>query len=107
MILEAAFAIAVDGDTLKIQGERVRLWRINAPEIRKARGRAARSVMAARLLQGAAICHVWTKDRYGRHVGQCYVKGEDVAWTLLREGLAEDWPRYSKGYYKVSGYGDT
>jgi endonuclease YncB( thermonuclease family) len=98
MILEAAFAVAIDGDTLRINNERIRLWGINAPEA--GQGRAAKAELAALLAQGATTCHVWTRDRYGRHVGMCFVQGRDIAWRLVRSGLAHDWPKYSKGYYR-------
>lgn len=100
MILEAAFAIAIDGDTLKVGQERVRLWGINSPELSSPYGRASKAELQAALAPGAVTCHVWTKDRYGRHVGMCFVQGQDVAWKLIRANLAEDWPHYSKGYYR-------
>jgi micrococcal nuclease len=108
MILEAAFAIAIDGDTLALRptncllecpAERVRLWGIDAPEMREPRGRAAKAELAALLSQGTTTCHVWTKDRYGRHVGMCFTQGRDLAWQLVAANLAEDWFFYSKGYY--------
>jgi endonuclease YncB( thermonuclease family) len=102
MILEAAFAVAIDGDTLALGDQRVRLWGIQAPELSMPQGRASKATLAALLLEGATTCHVWTKDRYGRRVGQCYVKGEDVAWRLVRADMARDWPHYSKGYYATS-----
>lgn len=102
MILEAAFAIAIDGDTLRLPNEpqSVRLWGVQAPELRDPGGRAAKAELASLLAQGATTCHVWTRDRYGRHVGMCFVRGADVAWRLRAANLAADWPHYSKGYYR-------
>ena len=99
MILEAAFAVAIDGDTLDLNGSRVRLWGINSPELSTGNKGKEAKVALQTLLKNGVVCHVWTRDRYGRYVGQCYVKGEDVAWHLIAGGWAEDWPKYSKGYY--------
>jgi len=38
-------------------------------------------------------------DRYGRTVAACSVAGADIAEWVVRDGLALDWPRYSKGRY--------
>lgn len=103
MILEAAFAYAIDGDTLALGNARVRLWGIQADE----RGTGWRAEKARFVLQrtvaSGVVCHVWTRDRYGRHVGMCFAQGRDVAWELVSAGLAEDWPRYSQGYYRQKG----
>ena len=38
-------------------------------------------------------------DPYGRTVATCSVAGRDLAEWLVRNGLALDWPQYSKGKY--------
>jgi endonuclease YncB( thermonuclease family) len=38
-------------------------------------------------------------DRYGRTVATCSVGGTDVGEWLVQNGLALDWPQYSKGRY--------
>ena len=34
-----------------------------------------------------------------RLIGICYLDGVDIGETIIREGLARDCPRYSKGRY--------
>ena len=38
-------------------------------------------------------------DRYGRTVATCSVGGADLGDWLVRNGLALDWPQYSKRKY--------
>jgi endonuclease YncB( thermonuclease family) len=39
------------------------------------------------------------EDQYGRTVATCSVGGADIGEWLVRNGLALDWPQYSKGKY--------
>jgi endonuclease YncB( thermonuclease family) len=41
-------------------------------------------------------------DQYGRTVARCSIDGVDVAEWLVRNGLALDWPLYSKGKYDTA-----
>ncbi|WP_349016968.1 thermonuclease family protein [Bradyrhizobium sp. Arg237L] len=51
-------------------------------------------------LPGAPVnCVPLSLDRYGRTVATCSVAGRDLAEWLVRNGLALDWPQYSKGRY--------
>lgn len=45
-------------------------------------------------------------DWYGRTVATCSVPGEDLGDWLVRNGLALDWPQYSKRKYE-SAQGDA
>jgi endonuclease YncB( thermonuclease family) len=38
-------------------------------------------------------------DPYGRTVATCLIGGTDLGEWLVRNGLALDWPQYSKGRY--------
>jgi endonuclease YncB( thermonuclease family) len=40
-----------------------------------------------------------SQDQYGRSVAICSVGGADLGEWLVRNGLALDWPQYSKGKY--------
>jgi endonuclease YncB( thermonuclease family) len=45
-------------------------------------------------------CQFVTRDRYGRFVGNCFrADDKSIAVYLVRNGLALDWPQYSKGQY--------
>ena len=44
-------------------------------------------------------CTPVAEDQYGRTVATCSVGGADTGEWLVRNGLALDWPQYSKGKY--------
>ena len=91
-------ARAMDGDSLKLEGREIRLFGIDAPELHQTCtradggkwpcGRRAKERLAALLRQGEVACRSIEQDRWGRDVAVCKVKGEDIAATLVREGLA-------------------
>lgn len=99
----------VDGDTIEIHGQRIRLAGIDAPEsdqlCRDADsalyrcGQKAANDLAAFIDGRPVQCIEVDRDRYGRAVAVCTVGGVDLADWLVRSGLALDWPRYSRGGY--------
>ena len=44
-------------------------------------------------------CIPMSLDRYGRTLATCSVGGVDLGEWLVRNGLALDWPQYSKGKF--------
>jgi endonuclease YncB( thermonuclease family) len=101
-------AKVVDGDSLEVAGERIRLFGIDAPEAhqqcRDARGvpyacgRAATRALAA--LAGARVsCTLVTHDRYERDVATCTANGRDLGDAMVRAGHALDYARHSGGRY--------
>lgn len=98
----------IDGDGIELAGQSVRLWGIDAPELRQecsADGRRypcgekAKAALTAFLRAAAPICETVNRDRFGRQVARCEVSGEDLGALMVRSGWAVDWPRYSKGAY--------
>jgi endonuclease YncB( thermonuclease family) len=102
-------ASIIDGDTLEIHGTRIRLWGIDAPEsnqlcrnddsIQYRCGAKAANDLDAFLNKRPIDCSPVNLDQYGRTVAACSVDGVDLADWLVRNGLALDWPQYSKGKY--------
>lgn len=98
----------VDGDTLAVGGVKVRLHGIDAPELDQICGAPGGGVWAcgewaaARLqtLAGGrnAVCTMRDIDRYGRVVATCAVGGSDLGATLVRDGAALAYRRYSTAY---------
>lgn len=98
----------IDGDGIKLAGRSVRLWGIDAPELRQECskdgrrypcGEKAKEALTAFLGAAAPICETVNRDRYGREVAKCEIAGDDLARLMVRSGWAVDWPRYSKGAY--------
>ncbi|OAF14132.1 thermonuclease family protein [Bradyrhizobium neotropicale] len=102
-------ASIIDGDTLEIHGNRIRLWGIDAPESSQLCrgddslpyrcGAKAANELDAFIARRPVSCEPVGRDVYGRTVATCSVGSVDLAEWLVRGGLAFDWPRYSKGKY--------
>lgn len=99
----AGAARVVDGDGLVIEGVRVRLWGIDAPELGTAAGAAARDALAVLVAGAVVVCDGLYLDRYGRTVAVCRAGGVDLACAMVAAGHARDWPRYSGGAYAGCG----
>jgi micrococcal nuclease len=94
-------AIAIDGDTLKLNGESYRIWGIDAPERADPAGPAATRAMRSLIAGQTLDCTVRDVDRYGRTVVLCVLRdGTDIACEMVAQGHAVDWPKYSGGYYR-------
>jgi len=95
-----------DGDTFRCAGERVRLYGVDAPEIRHGKKPAQPYAYDAQerlreLTRGPVTCEFAgnRQDRYGRLVMRCGGVVPDIGAQMAREGLARDLPRYSRGEY--------
>ena len=100
-------ALIVDGDTITISGNKIRLSGIDTPE----RGQTCRRAgitwrcgyEATETLRNWTYtkevrCVGDTKDRYGRLIANCFVDGYNVNARLVYEGLALAYRKYSKQY---------
>lgn len=88
----------VDGDTVWISGEKIRLAGIDAPEVEgqcnAERQRAARAAerLAELLSAGPYRIERQGLDRYNRTLAVIRVGGVDVGAKLVGEGFARTWP---------------
>jgi len=91
----AAEIRVIDGDTISVDGERIRIIGIDAPEIRRAkcdaeyrRGMAAKAHLGV-LVAGGVQIRSQGRDRYRRTLAIVRdMQGRDVAAILIGEGLA-------------------
>jgi endonuclease YncB( thermonuclease family) len=97
-----------DGDTLRIDGERIRLWGIDAPEGNQTClldgaavefGPAASEALVAMIGAGRPDCRRVDTDRYGRTVAVCSLDGIDLGGAMVAAGWAWDYPQFSGGRY--------
>ena len=97
-------ASVVDGDTLEINGQRIRLWGIDAPEARQTCtrsrdtyrcGQVAANQLDRRIAGRPVVCVQQDVDRYRRVVARCAVAGADLGGWLVREGYAVRYPEYA------------
>lgn len=87
----------VDGDTIWLAGEKIRLEGIDAPELSRAKCpeelRIATSASArmVELTEGELTVSRNGKDRYGRTLANVANATGDIGETLVAEGLAKIW----------------
>lgn len=106
----------IDGDTLDIGGERVRVWGIDAPDKPERMKAEARKRAAAIIAREGITCRTDERDNlrlratklcpssmtsYGRVNAQCSLKktGEDFGRRMVREGFAVSYRRFDCGEY--------
>ena len=98
--LSGRVASVHDGDTLTLDGSKIRIWGIDAPELKQKCGVVARDALQA-LVQGRVVtCVQKDRDRYQRVVASCAVGGADLGEAMVRSGNTLDYRRYSKGRYR-------
>lgn len=101
-------ATAIDGDTIEIHGQRIRLSGIDAPESRQvcedARkqdvpcGRQSAFFLADLMGKHTVTCHEQGKDKYRRTLARCEVRGVDVGDAMVRAGHALAYRKYGSDY---------
>jgi endonuclease YncB( thermonuclease family) len=98
--------VVVDGDTLKLGHQRVRLYGIDAPELHQtcdggtwAAGQLARDALVGIIGGQPVTCvAVVPLDRYGRPVSMCSVGKMDLARAMAEQGWAWAFTRYTDKY---------
>ena len=93
-------ASVIDGDTLRVAGQKVRLQGLAAPEMDEPGGVEAKNAMIQLVERQEVSCELDGTTSYDRVVGICYVGGRDAAELLVVRGLARDCPRFSDGRYE-------
>ena len=97
-------ARVIDGDSLRVDHQVIRLAGLDAPELHQTCQRAGRpypcgEVARAELrrMTGNAIvtCDILGRDRYRRRLGRCSVDGEDIGASLVSRGFAVAYGRYA------------
>lgn len=75
-------AYVIDGDTIVIARERIRLQNFNAPELDQPGGQQAKARLQA-ITRGKTVhCDGKARDRYARLVARCSVGGVDIGRAM-------------------------
>ena len=95
----------IDGDSLRVGAEEVRLEGVDAPELQQTCERAgrpypcgeeARAALAGLIERRPVSCRISGRDRYGRSLGHCRVGGEDLGAWLVAAGWAVGYGAYAR-----------
>ena len=97
-------AVVVDGDSLVLNGKRLRLIGIDAPELAQICersgvewncGRASRRALAQKIRNETTNCTSKGLDRYDRWLVVCSVDGDEINAWLVKQGWAVDYGGYA------------
>ena len=103
----------VDGDTIHLNGEKIRFTGIDTPELKQTCvkegftepcGITAKEILIKKIGDNKVECISEGKDRYERTLAECFVNGESLSSYLVRRGYAFAYRRYSKKYIPDEDY---
>jgi endonuclease YncB( thermonuclease family) len=85
--------IAIDGDTLVCNHQKVRLTNVYAAELNEAGGAAAKRRMQTVIASGEVTLRPFGHDRYGRTLAEVYVNGRRIEQADIgpRAGRGSQW----------------
>ncbi len=102
-----------DGDTIKINGEKIRFSGIDTPElnqycikenIKNSCGLKAKKILIDKIGKNKVICLREGKDQYNRTLAECFVNKESLSSFLVRSGYAFAYRKYSKKFIEDEDY---
>jgi|TARA_B110000438_G_C15707941_1_gene604029 endonuclease YncB( thermonuclease family) len=97
----------IDGDTINIDGEKIRFFGIDAPELEqecKKKGKLikcgllAKKVLEDIIADNKPLCIKKGKDRYERTIAECFINDISLSKYLVLNGYAFVYKKYSKQY---------
>ena len=97
----------VDGDTIHLNGEKIRFTGIDTPELKQTClkegvknpcGLVAKQILINKIGNNEVDCISEGKDQYKRTLAECFVNNESLSSYLVRSGYAFAYRRYSKKF---------
>ena len=97
----------VDGDTIVLNGEKIRFSGIDTPELKQTCmngdekvfcGKTAKMLLIKKIGNEMPECIREGKDVYKRTLAECFVNGESLSVFLVRSGYAFAYRKYSKKF---------
>ena len=97
----------VDGDTIHLNGEKIRFTGIDTPELKQSClkdgvkdlcGVTAKQILIDKIGNNNVECISEGKDQYKRTLAECFVNNESLSSYLVRSGYAFAYRRYSKKF---------
>ena len=105
-----------DGDTIRINGEKIRFSGIDTPELRQTClkkgiqipcGIEAKQILIDKIADNKIVCIREGKDQYKRTLAECFVNDESLSSYLVKSGYAFAYRRYSKKFITDEDFART
>ena len=99
----------VDGDTIILNGEKIRFSGIDTPELKQtcmkgdqkiSCGMSAKMLLIKKIGNEMPVCIREGKDAYKRTLAECFVNGDSLSRFLVRSGYAFAYRKYSNKFIK-------
>jgi endonuclease YncB( thermonuclease family) len=103
----------VDGDTIHLNGEKIRFTGIDTPELKQTClkdgvkdlcGVTAKQILIDKIENNNVKCISEGKDQYKRILAECFVNNESLSSYLVRSGYAFAYRRYSEKFIPDEDY---
>ena len=112
----SGFAKVVDGDTIKINSKKIRLYGIDAPEKKQKCkktyltisfmsftkdymcGEVSTEKLIKKINKQKLNCNILDVDRYKRLIGECFKRNINLNSWMVSNGFAVAYRKYSKKY---------
>ena len=103
----------VDGDTIHLNGEKIRFTGIDTPELKQTCikegvinpcGVTAKEILIEKISDNQVECISEGRDRYKRTLAECFVNDESLSSYLVRSGYAFAYRKYSNKYIPDEDY---
>ena len=112
----SGFAKVVDGDTIKINSKKIRLYGIDAPEKKQkckktyltisfmsftkdyVCGEVSTQKLIKKINKQKLNCNILDVDRYKRLIGECFKRNINLNSWMVSNGYAVAYRKYSKKY---------
>ena len=103
----------VDGDTIHLNGEKIRFTGIDTPELKQTClkegvkdlcGVTAKKILIDKIGNNNVECISEGKDQYKRILAECFVNNESLSSYLVRSGYAFAYRRYSQKFIPDEDY---
>jgi len=103
----------VDGDTIYLNGEKIRFTGIDTPELKQTCtkqgiknycGLSAKKILIDKIGNKTVECISEGKDQYKRTLAECFINNESLSRHLVRSGYAFAYRKYSKKFIEDENY---
>ena len=103
----------VDGDTIHLNGEKIRFTGIDTPELKQTClkegikdpcGVTAKVILIDKIGNSNVECISEGKDQYKRTLAECFINNDSLSRYLVRSGYAFAYRKYSKKFVPDEDY---